>query len=108
MTTLARENGWRGFDSLGDRVPGGWEYLCDGMPRAMGCGAAVTVPRSWSKIGAKSSGWLVAYGRDDEGGDDLDVVLKFCPSCALVVLQQDEERRRYEDESEQRYDAALY
>jgi hypothetical protein len=36
----AYENGWRGFDTAGSvqRVDGGYEYTCDGMPHPMGCG----------------------------------------------------------------------
>lgn len=89
MTALAKRNGWRGFDGIGERVDGGYEYRCDGMPRLMGCGETVTVPRRWAKVGTKKSGWLVCYGEcfpdetaDDDQGHDLDVVLTFCPSCA--------------------------
>lgn len=97
MTALARRNGWRGFDNAGavERVDGGYEYVCDGMPSLMGCGSRVTVSRKWSKVGVKKSGWLVTYGQcfpdeiaDDKHGNDLDVVLTFCPSCAAVVKQQ--------------------
>lgn len=95
MTALARRNGWRGFDNIGERVAGGYEYACDGMPRLNGCGERVIVPRRWAKVGAKKSGWVVMYGQcfpdeaaDDEHGNDLDVVLTFCPSCAEVVAQQ--------------------
>lgn len=99
MTTLARRNGWRGFDNLAERVDGGWEYRCDGYnPPGRSwpyCGALVTVPRRWTKVGPKrASGWLVCYGRDEGAGDDgkgndVDVVLTFCPSCAVVVREQD-------------------
>lgn len=93
VSALARKNGWRGFDSIGERVPGGYQYDCDGMPTPMGCGGQVTVPRKWARVGVKSSGWLVCYGLDEDGGDDgkghdLDVVLTFCSSCRKVVEGQ--------------------
>ena len=65
MTALARENGWRGFDGIGEkveRVPGvkdsasGWMYRCDGMPTRMGCGGEIVVPRRFVKTGLKSTG----------------------------------------------------
>jgi hypothetical protein len=97
----ARANGWRGFDNAGsvERVEGGYEYVCDGMPTMRGCGERVTVPRRWTKVGEKKSGWLVMYGQcfpdepsDDGNGHDLDVVLTFCPECAAVVKRQDADR----------------
>lgn len=97
MTTLARTNGWRGFENAGavERVDGGYEYACDGMPSMFGCGERITVSRKWSRVGAKKSGWLVMYGQcfpdekaDDEHGNDLDVVLTFCPTCAATVKEQ--------------------
>jgi hypothetical protein len=92
----ARRNGWRGFANIGERVEGGYLYVCDGMPRLMGCGAEVVISRRWCRVGTKKSGWLVCYGIDtldgtggDDGkGNDLDVVLTFCPTCAAVVQEQ--------------------
>lgn len=88
MSELARKNGWRGFEGLGQRVEGGYEYICDGMPTPMGCGNDITVPRAWVRVGVKKSGWLVCYGLEDDGQPDLDVVLTFCPRCAEVVTDQ--------------------
>lgn len=88
MSELARANGWRGFEGLGERVKGGYEYRCDGMPTPMGCGESVTAPRAWTAPGVKKSGWVVWYGLDDDGTADLDVVLTFCPKCAAVVATQ--------------------
>ena len=88
MSAEARANGWRGFDGIGERVRGGYEYRCDGMPSLMGCGADVTVPRRWERVGTKKSGWLVCYGLNDDATPDLDVVLTFCPRCANVVAAQ--------------------
>jgi len=95
MSALARQNGWRGFE-IGDRVKGGYLYRCDGMPTLQGCGGETVVTRRWSKVGLKSTGWYVCYGTDlpsgkgDDGkGNDLDVVLTFCPVCAPVVLAQE-------------------
>lgn len=100
MSAEARRNGWRGFDGLAEKVDGGWEYRCDGMPSMFGCGSTLTVTRRWSKVGTKKSGWLVCYGQEpkpgarghfdnpDEWEDDHDVVLTFCPLCADVVKQQ--------------------
>lgn len=100
MSALARRNGWRGFDGIGERVErggyghgpkqGGWLYRCDGMPSLSGCGGEIIVPRRWARVGVKGGDWLVCYGLDDDGGDDgkghdLDVVLTFCPACRLVV-----------------------
>jgi hypothetical protein len=105
MSGQARANGWRGFDGIGekvDRVIGvkdsksGWLYRCDGMPRLSGCGAEAVVSRRFARPGTKSTGWLVTYGKsfpdekgDDEHGNDLDVVLTFCPECAATVRAQD-------------------
>lgn len=86
MSEMARANGWRGFEGIGERVKGGYEYRCDGMPSLAGCGEDVTVPRSWTRTGVKKSRWLVCYGLEDDGTADLDVVLTFCPKCAAVVL----------------------
>lgn len=72
MSGVARANGWRGFDGIGERVG----------------------RRRFARVGEKKSGWLVCYGTDDGPGDDgkgndVDVVLTFCPSCAAVVKEQD-------------------
>lgn len=103
MSALARANGWRGFDGIGEKVErgefghgpqrGGWLYRCDGMPTLMGCGAEVVVTRRLVRVGKKSTGWLVCYGLDEGPGDDgkghdLDVVLTFCPRCAAYVEQE--------------------
>ena len=92
MSALARRNGWRGFEGIGERVDGGWLYRCDGMPTPMGCGAEVVVPVRYARVGVKASGWLVCYGLDDPGapgddgkGNDLDVVLTFCQPCRAHV-----------------------
>lgn len=92
MSDVARANGWRGFDGIGERVEGGWLYRCDGMPTPMGCGGEIVVNRRWSRPGVKSTGWLVCYGSYDPGapgddgkGHDLDVVLTFCPPCRAHV-----------------------
>lgn len=89
MSDLARKNGWRGFDGIGEKVDGGWLYRCDGMPRVFGCGQDVVITRKYARVGTKSTGWLVTYGLNDDGSDDLDVVLTFCPSCAAVVKEQE-------------------
>lgn len=98
MSALARENGWRGFDGIGEkveRVPpagsrvSGWLYRCDGMPTMRGCHMELIVTRRLSRVGKKAaSGWLVTYGLDFDGTPDKDVVLTFCPSCAAVVESQ--------------------
>lgn len=100
MSGLARANGWRGFESAGEKVPGGWLYRCDGMPTMMGCAEEVVVTRRWSRVGTKSTGWLVCYGKDDPGqpgddgkGNDTDVVLTFGPRCAEVVREQERQAR---------------
>lgn len=106
MSETARANGWRGFDGIGekvDRVMGvrdsraGWLYRCDGMPTQMGCGAEIVVGRRYTRPGRKPSGWLVCYGTtdgpgDDGKGNDLDVVLTFCPACAARVKEQEAAR----------------
>ena len=101
MSALARRNGWRGFDGIAERVDGGWLYRCDGMPHPMGCGSEAQVSRKFSRVGIKSTGWLVCYGEefppdpgDDGKGHDLDVVLTFCPSCRAVVEAQDAKRAK--------------
>ena len=116
MSALARQNGWRGFDDLGQRVErggfghepktGGWMYSCDGMPWITGCGQTVIVPRRWTRVGIKKSGWMVCYGLESKPGtrgelddpsqweEDHDIVLTFCPRCAVIVKQQDAERGR--------------
>lgn len=92
-------NGWNGFE-VAKRVHGGYQYDCDGMPTLMGCGAQVTVPRKWTRVGKKKSGWLVCYGMEPNSDDsrfddpdawheDHDIVLTFCPRCTLVVEESD-------------------
>lgn len=85
MSAEARKNGWRGFDGIGQREKGGYLYRCDGMPSPVGCGSEVIVPRRLTRVGMKATGWLVCYGMDDDNSDDKDVVLTFCPQCAVVV-----------------------
>jgi hypothetical protein len=96
VSDLARKNGWAGFRGIGEKVEGGWLYRCDGMPSMFGCPQDVVVTRRFSRVGEKSTGWLVTYGRtspdepsDDNHGNDLDVVLTFCPSCAAIVKAQE-------------------
>lgn len=104
MSATPRRNGWRGLDGIGERVHhefgqkgnGGWMFRCDGMPTQMGCGSQITVPRRWSTVGKKKSGWVVMYGLEPNTStsdmadpsqchDDHDVVLCFCPTCAAHV-----------------------
>jgi len=106
VSAEARRNGWRGFDGIGERFEpngfghgpqrGGYIYRCDGMPSLWGCSEQLIVTRKLSRVGTKSSGWYVCYGRDDPGepgddgkGNDLDVVLTFCPECTKVVKEQE-------------------
>lgn len=89
MSELARANGWRGFEGIGEPTAGGYEYMCDGMPSPMGCGASVVVTRKFARIGVKKTGWYVCYGMEDDGEPDVDVVLTFCPRCAAVVQAQE-------------------
>lgn len=102
MNALARQNGWRGFD-IGERVDGGWLYICDGMPTFMGCGEQVIITRRWTRVGKKRSGWLVCYGLETKRSDlpfsdpdnlyeDHDIVLTFCPKCAKIVEEQNGRR----------------
>jgi len=70
------------------KVPGGWLYRCDGMPTMRGCGEETIVSRKYLRTGLKSTGWLVCNGQNDDGSDDLEVALVFCPSCTLIVLEQ--------------------
>jgi len=95
-----------GFSGLGDRVSGGYQYICDGMPTLMGCGQIVTVPRRWTRVGYKKSGWLVIYGLEpkpefgnrahfdepDQWQPDPDTVLTFCSRCAAVVKEQNDRK----------------
>lgn len=85
MSELARQNGWRGFEGIGQKEKGGYLYYCDGMPSLRGCGQEVVVSRRFARVGKKSTGWLVCYGIDFDGTEDLDVVLTFCPGCTAVV-----------------------
>lgn len=88
MSELAQKNGWRGFEGIGERTEGGYEYRCDGMPSPVGCGEAIVVTRRFARTGIKKTGWLVCYGEDEDGSADTDVVLTFCPRCTQVVLTQ--------------------
>lgn len=90
MSELARANGWRGFEGIGERPAGGYEYTCDGMPTPMGCGEQIIVTRRFARSGIKKTGWLVCYGLNEDGSPDVDVVLTFCPRCAQVVLADSE------------------
>lgn len=104
MTSEARANGWNGFAGIGARVPGGYEYRCDGMPTMLGCVASLVITRRLSRPGEKRSGWLVIFGLEPKPGtpgrfdtpadwtEDPDVVLTFCPTCAVVVRAQEAER----------------
>ncbi len=76
MSELAHANGWRGFDGIGERTEGGYEYICDGMPSPMGCGESIVVTR----VEVKKSGWFVCYGQNDDGTPDRDVALTFLPA----------------------------
>lgn len=89
MSAEARANGWRGFDGIGQPTEGGYLYRCDGMPTQVGCGGELVITRRLARVGKKSSGWLVCYGKDDDGTDDKDVVLTFCPKCAAIVEAKD-------------------
>lgn len=89
MSEEARKNGWRGFEGIGKRVEGGYQYDCDGMQTLMGCGGQIRVTRPWVRVGKKKSGWLVCYGIDFDGTEDKDIVLTFCPECAVVVLAKE-------------------
>lgn len=97
MSAEARANGWRGFEGIGERVKGGYEYRCDGMPSLMGCGSDITVTRRWDRAGVKKSGWLVCYGLNEDDTPDTDVVLTFCPRCAQVVMKQQPADRGSDD-----------
>lgn len=100
VSELARRNGWRGFENAGavEKVEGGYEYVCDGMPTMMGCGSRVTVQRKWTTVGKKKDGWIVEYGLDgpsdapfEEYTDiDEDVVLVFCPRCQVTMKKAKE------------------
>ena len=106
MNQAARDNGWLGFDSLGERVHGGWLYRCDGQPTMMGCGAEKQTSRKLTRTGVKKDGWTVVYGKEpkegteghvdkpDEWEEDHDVVLIFCPSCTLIVAEQEAKLNR--------------
>jgi hypothetical protein len=93
----AAENGWAGFDNLGEFDPDDetWGYVCDGMPSMMGCPAQTSRRRRWTTQGRKGGGWVVTYGVDpDDRGDDrgrevpdLDVVLVFCPRCVGIMKE---------------------
>jgi hypothetical protein len=103
MSEIARANGWRGFDSIGEKVERvmgvrdsktGWLYRCDGMPGFFGCGEEMVISRRLVRVGEKKSGWLVCYGTtdgpgDDGKGNDLDVVLTFCRSCAAAIKERE-------------------
>lgn len=104
MSAEARANGWCGFD-VAERVHGGYQYDCDGLPTPMGCGGQIVVPRKWTRPGVKKkSGWLVTFGLEPKRGSlgrvdvpedwesDEDVVLTYCPRCREVVEQQEAAR----------------
>lgn len=107
MSVTARANGWRGFDGIAERIKPdpefggdrGWLYRCDGLPSWSGCGNEILLRRRWTTVGRKRDGWEVMYGTngpddpgDDGKGNDLDVVLTFCPRCAEHVRNFEEHR----------------
>lgn len=71
-----------------------WETTCDGMPTGMGCSASISHSRKYTVFNdqRKPSGWLICYGKDDDGKPDKKLVLAFCPRCADVVEQQAQAR----------------
>ena len=68
-----------------------WETNCDGMPTLAGCSGQITHSRPYTRFNMqrKPSGWLLCYGRDENGKPDRKLVLAFCPSCADVVEAQE-------------------
>ena len=72
----------------------GWETICDGVPTPMGCANYIEHTRPYTKFGRKrkASGWLLTYGKNDDGTDDRRIVLAFCPRCADVVEEQEASR----------------
>ncbi len=74
-----------------DRYDRMWVTRCDGMPTMMGCGSEIVTSRPYTTPSAKPkpSGWIVMYGKNDDGSDDHRIVLAFCPSCAAVVRRSE-------------------
>ena len=92
MSALARENGWRGFEGIGERVDGGYEYRCDGMPSYFGCPESVVVTRRFARVGVKKTGWLVCFGIEDNDTPDTDVVLCVSDLSAFGALMECQRR----------------
>ena len=69
-------------------------YMCDGMPTGMGCGAEITPTRPFTyPHRARKSEWMTVPNRNEDGADDQDLLLHFCPTCASIVRQQERNRR---------------
>jgi hypothetical protein len=59
------------------------------MPTMMGCPSEIAPTRPYVRPGRKRSGWLVVEGIGDDGKPVIpQALLHFCPSCAIVVLDQ--------------------
>lgn len=77
MSAEARENGWRGFDGIGQREKGGYLYRCDGMPTQVGCGSEIVVRERgpWAFVTGGSTPVVVAA----VDGNDPPTVDVACP-----------------------------
>lgn len=69
------------------------ETQCDGMPTMMGCGQSITNSVPYKLPGKKKSGWLVIWGINDDGTEDKEMLLTFCPRCAVIVEEQEAKRK---------------
>ena len=68
------------------------DVICDGMPTMYGCHAWIKPKRKWSAGEGRRNGWLVTHAVDDHKGTPSVplFIIHFCPSCAEIVLAQDE------------------
>lgn len=91
MSALARRNGWRGFDGIGEKFDRGTEYRCEGAGFGADCEGTTFRTKPWTTVGKKRGGWVVLYGANDDSTDDHDVVLVLCPIHARPAAQPDAE-----------------
>lgn len=88
MSTGTRNDGLAGFAGLALKIPGGWEYYCDGKIEGLSCPSTTRVPRTWNKTGLKTTGWLVMSVRLRTSDPVKVKVYKLCPSCVERAMKR--------------------
>lgn len=72
---------------VGSKLP--WTTRCDGWSTPVGCPNEIETTVPLTRVGTKSTGWYLCYGQDENGKDDKEFLLAFCPTCAQEVHRQE-------------------